>query len=51
MDKILTIIAVVLLLFWAVGFFIFSMGAILHLLLVFAVIAVLLKIIQDKNVL
>jgi hypothetical protein len=46
MGSILYIIAVVLIIGWLLGFFIYSVGAIIHILLVLAVIAVLVAIIR-----
>ncbi len=46
MGSILYIIAVVLIIGWVLGFFVYSIGALIHLLLVIAVIAVLLAIIR-----
>ena len=43
-------IAVVLVVFWAIGFFSYSAGGIIHLLLVFAAISILIRIIQGKKV-
>ena len=45
MGNLLYIIAVILVVFWAIGFLGYHAGGIIHLLLVIAVIAVLLKII------
>lgn len=50
MGNLLYAIAVILIIFWAVGFFAYSAGAIIHILLVIAVIAVLLRLIQGKSV-
>ena len=50
MGNILYIIAVVLIIFWAVGFFAYSAGAIIHILLVFAVISILLRVISGNKV-
>ena len=50
MRDILYIIAVILIIGWAVGFFAFHAGGIIHVLLVIAVIAVLLRLIQGKKV-
>lgn len=50
MGSLLYIIAVVLVLFWAIGFFAYSAGGIIHVLLVIAVIAVLLRLIQGNKV-
>ncbi|WP_317129728.1 lmo0937 family membrane protein [Flavobacterium gawalongense] len=41
--------AVILILFWAIGFFAYSAGSIIHILLVIAVIAILFKLIQDRK--
>jgi hypothetical protein len=49
MGNLLYLIAVVLLILWAIGYFAYSEGAIIHLLLVIAVIAVLLRIISGKK--
>jgi len=51
MNNLLYIIAVILVIAWAIGFFGFSAGGIIHVLLVIAVIAILVKIIQGKRVL
>jgi Family of unknown function (DUF5670) len=50
MGSILYTIAVILVIFWAIGFFAYSAGSIIHLLLVFAVIAVLLRVISGNRV-
>lgn len=47
MGNILYNLAVLLIIFWAIGFLIFSFSAIIHLLLVVAFILVLFKILQD----
>jgi hypothetical protein len=46
MGSILYIIAVVLIIGWLLGFFVYSVGAVIHILLVLAVIAVLVAIIR-----
>jgi hypothetical protein len=51
MGSLLYIIAVVLIIAWAIGFFAFSAGGIIHILLIIAVIAVLIRIIQGRKVL
>lgn len=48
MGSFLYTIAVVLVILWAIGYFAYSAGAIIHLLLVIAIIAVLLRVIQGK---
>ncbi|WP_435353121.1 lmo0937 family membrane protein [Emticicia sp. SJ17W-69] len=50
MGNLLYLIAVILIIFWAIGFFAYSAGAVVHILLVIAVIAVLLRIIQGRKV-
>jgi len=51
MGNLLYIIAVVLIVAWAIGFFALSAGGIIHVLLVIAVIAIILRVIQGKKVL
>ncbi|WP_317614724.1 lmo0937 family membrane protein [Flavobacterium sinopsychrotolerans] len=38
--------AVVLVILWALGFFVYSLGSMIHVLLIIAVIAVLLRVIR-----
>jgi uncharacterized protein DUF5670 len=47
MGNILYLIAVVLVIIWAIGFFGYAAGGLIHILLVIAVIAVLLKVIRN----
>ena len=47
----LYIIAIILLIGWALGFFVFSAGSIIHVLLVIAIIAILLRLIRGDRVL
>ena len=49
MSGLLYIIAVILVIAWAVGFFAYSAGSIIHVLLVLAVVAVLLRIIGGSK--
>ncbi|CAM2945883.1 hypothetical protein SAMN05443667_10395 [Flavobacterium gillisiae] len=49
MSNLLYTLAVILIIFWAIGFFAFSAGGIIHVLLVIAVIAVLLRLIQGRR--
>lgn len=51
MGSLLYIIAVILIVAWAIGFFAFSAGGIIHVLLVIAVIAVLFRIISGRKIL
>ena len=46
MGNLLYIIAVILVIFWAIGFLGYHAGGLIHLLLVIAIIAILLKIIR-----
>jgi hypothetical protein len=46
----LYVIAVILLIGWALGFFYFSAGGIIHVLLVIAIIAVLFRVIRGRRV-
>jgi len=50
MSNLLYIVAVVLIIAWAVGFFAYSAGNIIHILLVIAVIAIILRVIQGKKI-
>lgn len=45
MKNILYIVAVILIIFWAIGFFAYSLGSIIHILLVLAIISFLVRII------
>jgi hypothetical protein len=49
MGNLLYIVAVVLILGWAVGFLGFHAGGLIHLLLVIAIIAILLRVISGRN--
>ena len=49
MGNLLYIIAVILLIGWAIGFFAYSSGDIIHILLVIAIIAILLKVISGRK--
>ncbi len=50
MGNLLYTIAVILIIFWAIGFFAYSAGSIIHILLVIAVIAIILRIIQGDKI-
>ncbi len=50
MSNLLYTIAVILVIFWAIGFFAYSVGSIIHILLVIAVIAILFRLIQGRNI-
>ena len=49
MGRLLYFIAVVLVILWVLGFFVFHLGTLIHWLLVIAVIAILLKIIREAG--
>ena len=49
MGNLLYIIAVILLIGWAIGVFAYSAGGIIHVLLVIAIIAVLIRIISGRK--
>jgi hypothetical protein len=50
MGNLLYLIAVVLLIAWAIGFLGYSSGGIIHVLLVIAIIAVLFRVIQGRRI-
>ena len=50
MGNILYIIAVILIIAWAIGFIGYSAGGLIHILLVIAVIAIILRLIRGSGV-
>jgi len=46
----LYLIAIILIIGWLLGFFVFSAGGLIHILLVVAVIAILLRLIRGDRV-
>lgn len=50
MSDLLYVLAVILIIGWILGAFVFSVGGIIHILLVVAVIAVLLRLIRGRSV-
>ncbi|GGD80130.1 hypothetical protein GCM10011514_50150 [Emticicia aquatilis] len=50
MGNLLYIVAVVLVISWAIGFFAYGVGGIIHVLLVIAVITILLRVIQGNKI-
>ncbi|WP_343697343.1 lmo0937 family membrane protein [Flavobacterium sp.] len=50
MSNLLYTVAVILVILWALGFFVYSFGSIIHILLVIAIIAVLLRLIKGREV-
>lgn len=51
MGNLLYVIAVILIIAWAIGFIGYSAGGIIHILLVIAIIAIVLRLIQGRRVL
>jgi hypothetical protein len=51
MGNLLYVVAVILIIAWAVGFIGYSAGGIIHVLLVIAVIAILFRLIQGRRIL
>ncbi|HEY9559949.1 MAG TPA: lmo0937 family membrane protein [Anseongella sp.] len=49
MNSLLYIIAVILIIGWLVGFFAYSVGGLIHILLVIAIIAILINIIRGRR--
>jgi len=50
MGNLLYAVAVILIILWAVGFLGYHMGGIIHLLLVIAVVAILLRVIRGEKI-
>ncbi len=50
MGNLLYAFAVILIIAWAIGFLGYHVGSLIHILLVIAVIAVVLRIIQGKQI-
>jgi hypothetical protein len=51
MGSLLYVIAVILIIAWAIGFIGYSAGGIIHILLVIAIIAIILRLIQGRRIL
>lgn len=50
MSDLLYVLAVILIIGWILGAFVFSVGGIIHILLVVAVIAILFRLIRGRSV-
>lgn len=50
MSNLLYTIAVILVILWALGFFVYSFGSIIHILLVIAIVAVLFRLIKGREI-
>jgi Family of unknown function (DUF5670) len=51
MGNLLYLIAVILIIAWAIGFIGYNLGGLIHILLVIAIIAIILRIIQGRRIL
>lgn len=51
MGNLLYVIALILIIAWAIGFIGYSVGGLIHVLLVIALIAVILRVIQGRKIL
>jgi hypothetical protein len=49
MGNLLYFIAIVLIILWALGFFAYNAGGLIHILLVIAIIAILLRVISGSK--
>jgi len=50
MNDLLYIIAIILLIGWLLGFFVFSFGNLVHVLLVIAIIAIIFRLIRGRSI-
>ena len=50
MNSLLYIIAVILIIGWVLGAFVYSVGGLIHILLVIAIIAVIMGVIRGRSV-
>ena len=50
MRNLLYLVAVILVIGWALGFFVYSADGLIHILLVIAIIAILLRLISGKRI-
>jgi len=48
MNSLLYTIALILVIFWAIGFFAFNLGGMIHILLILAVVSILFRIIKGR---
>ena len=49
MGNLLYAIAVILIIIWALGFFAYNVGSVIHVLLVLAIVAILLRVIRGGS--
>jgi hypothetical protein len=50
MNDLLYVLAVILIIGWVLGAFVFSVGGLIHILLVVAVIAIILRLIRGRSI-
>ncbi|TXC81667.1 lmo0937 family membrane protein [Luteibaculum oceani] len=50
MNSLLYVLSVILVIGWLVGFFALSLGGLIHILLVMALVAILLRLIRGRSV-
>lgn len=50
MGNLLYAIAVIFIIAWVLGFFVYSLGSVVHILLVIAIVAILLRLIRGESV-
>lgn len=50
MGNLLYLVAVILIIFWAIGFLGYQSGGIIHILLVLAIISVIFRVIQGRRI-
>jgi hypothetical protein len=49
MENLLYIIAIILIIVWALGYFVYSFGNLTHILLVIALIIIVIRLMQGKK--
>jgi len=49
MNNLLYTVAIILIILWAIGFFAYSAGQLIHILLIIAIIAIILRLIQGRK--
>jgi hypothetical protein len=50
MSNLLYTVAVILVIFWAIGFFAYSAGGLIHILLVIAIISIIFRLIKGRGI-
>ena len=50
MGNLLYAVAIILLIGWALGFFVYSAGSLIHILLVIAIVAIVFRLIRGERV-